>query len=186
MIPKEISAQWNQPYAIYIAGGYKHLPCVNIANSYNALTFEFSLNYYYVDFNSSIHAGKNYFNFEPFSLLGILYLVMRGGDISDLEGNAIIVLGMGTFSTMGFNINVNDKFKIRPYWSFLRFSKIKGITDKLTLNAGIGTNLSYILYEDVDGAILINPFCEYGFGYSQNSPFTGFNWGLSLGWKIYY
>ncbi|MDR1198335.1 MAG: hypothetical protein LBK94_04895 [Prevotellaceae bacterium] len=181
---------------LMISTGYKHLSNVNLPNSHDAFTVDLTLHNYFnnIDFNSSFNYGKNYISFEPCSLIGLLYYQFAKGEEghSERDMGAMILLAMAC-STMSFNIHVDDedKFIIRPYWSLMRISKVKdaikidaphvkNITNGFELNAALGAYLS-INFDP----FVINPFCEYGFGYNKNSPFTGFNFGLSVGIKLY-
>ncbi|MDR3287267.1 MAG: hypothetical protein LBT27_07485 [Prevotellaceae bacterium] len=170
---------------INLSVGYKHLPCINIPNSYDAFSFEFTAHHHAlnVDFNSSISYGKDYLSYEPFPIIGIICLFIANTEHGDeLRNNPYFsaFVAASVLSGVGFNIKFGDNFKLRPYYSLLRVSKIKNVTDKTTLNAGVGT------YFTVDlGRFMISPFCEYGFGYVKNSPFTGVNYGISLGVKLF-
>lgn len=171
---------------IMLSAGYKHLSNVKLPNSHDAFTFDLTLHNHFnnIDFNSSFNYGKNYISFEPCSLIGMLYYYfVKYGEGDDSEG------GLGTLffmamavSTMSFNIPIGDDeaFIIRPYWSLLRISKVKDYSNRYELNAAVGTYLSYDF-----GPLMVNPFCEYGFGYSKNSPWKGFNFGISLSTKFY-
>jgi hypothetical protein len=171
---------------IMLSTGYKHLSCANIANAYDAFSFEFTVHNHFnnIDFNGNFLYGKDYISFEPFSLIGILgFFFVKYGEGRDLLADGEytgLIIGASALSGMGFNINLDDSFKIRPYYSLLRLSKIKNVIEKFTLNAAVGSYFTVNL-----GEVMINPFCEYGFGYKKNSPFTGFNYGVSLGIKLY-
>jgi hypothetical protein len=186
-LPKEINAQHDATdrMGFILSTGYKHLSPVNIENSYNTFKFEITLHNHFnnIDFNGSFHYGKDYISFEAFSLLGMLYYYFikygEGGYLQD-DNTIMMFVGLSAFSTASFNISVGDRFKIRPYWSFLRLSKIKNVTNDFKFNAGLGTYLTYEI-----NRIMISPFCEYAFGYEKNSPFTGINFGLSVGVKLY-
>ncbi|MDR2409469.1 MAG: hypothetical protein LBE13_15320 [Bacteroidales bacterium] len=201
LLPKEAKAQHDETdrMGIILSTGYKHLPSVKvfpfgesypyIKKSYNAFKFEITLHNHFnnIDFNGSFHYGKDYMSFEAFSLLGMLYYYFvkygEGGYLLQDDNNKLVTLFMlaSAFSTTSFNISVGEQFKIRPYWSLLRLSRIKNVTDGLKFNVGLGTYLTY----EINHRIMISPFCEYAFGYEKKSPFTGVNFGLSVGIKLY-
>jgi hypothetical protein len=169
---------------IILSTGYKHLPSVNTANSYTAFSFDFICHNHYnkLDFNGNFSYGNGYISCEPFSLIGILgFFFVKYGEGGEFNGGYTgLIIGASALSGLGFNIKLGDYLKIRPYYSLLRLSKIKDVVNSFTLNAAVGSYLT------VDfGRIMINPFCEYGFGYKKNSPFTGANFGVSLGIKLY-
>jgi hypothetical protein len=169
---------------IIFSAAYKHLPCKNIANTYDAFGFEVAVHNHFnnLDFIGNFMYSKDYMSFEPFSLVGILgFFFVKYGEGGDLDGGYTgLIIGASALSGMGFNINLGDYIKIRPYYSLLRLSKIKDITEKFTLNAAAGSYLTVNV-----GRVMINPFCEYGFGYEKKSPFTGINYGVSLGVRLY-
>ncbi|MDR1348944.1 MAG: hypothetical protein LBJ63_11080 [Prevotellaceae bacterium] len=184
---------------IMISTGYKHLSTVNLPKSYDAFTVDLTLhNYYYgVDFNSSFNYGKNYISYEPCSLIGLLYCRFVTGLGEDPDRNLVdLTFMVMAASTMSFNIPIGDedRFIIRPYWSLMRISRVLdaptekinpvfGLKDdaneyQLNAAAGVYFSINWDLF-------MISPFCEYGFGYKKVSPFTGFNFGLSVGIKLY-
>ncbi|MDR2066158.1 MAG: hypothetical protein LBP85_10700 [Prevotellaceae bacterium] len=198
LLPKESKAQHDETdrMGFILSTGYKYLPSVtvpsenrsgakDIKKSYTAFDFGITLHNHFnnIDFNGSFSYGKDYISFEAFSLLGMLYYYFikygEGGYLQD-DNRVIMFVGLSAFSTTSFNIHIGEHINIRPYWSLLRLSKIKTVTDGFKFNVGLGTYLTYEI-----NRIMISPFCEYAFGYEKNSPFTGVNFGLSVGIKLY-
>ena len=180
--PEALFAQYTgepDEMGVILSAGYKNLR-INHGN-YEVATIELGLHNFFndLDFGGSFSYGKDYMNIEAFSLAGLLcvYFMKQGwGDWDDSMVN--LMIGAAALSGMGFNLRATDFLNIRPYYSLLRLTKIQ--EKKFELNGAVGGHLTFEF-----GRMMLNPFCEYTFGYRKNSPFKGYAFGVSLGVKLY-
>ena len=162
--------------------GYKRLNLRN--NSYDVGTFEVTLHNHFnmMDFTASFQMGKDYMSIDAVPLIGWLLFPMAKRSHSSNEKYARLAVAICMFSSTTFNIHCGNYFTIRPYWSLLRVSRLgdENGKGKFNINGALGSHFSIEF-----NRFMINPYIEWTFGYAKKSPFMGYAYGVSLGFKLY-
>lgn len=162
--------------------GYKRLNLRN--NSYDVATFEVTLHNFMnkIDFTASFQMGKDYMSIDAIPLFGWLLYPMARKSHSEDETYARLAVAICMLGSTTFNIHIGNYFNIRPYWSLLRISRLgdESGKGKFNINGALGSHFSIEF-----NRFMINPYIEWTFGYAKKSPFMGYAFGVSLGFKLY-
>ena len=131
---------------------------------------------------SSIEFGKDYFSFEPISLVGSLFVfVTQFGDFDAKFRFAAMLLAVTAGKVPIYPLNWME---IVPYWNLMKCTMIKSKFSNMQIYGDIGLSLRFFPLEsflDWYDTFFISPFAEYDFGYEKNSPFKGFGFGVKVG-----
>lgn len=152
---------------------------------FNAFSYQTQFEY-----TAVFEYGKNYLSFEPFSIVGVLGMLMFNG-----QKDLMLVSGILGTSSAKIPIQVfNGRLEITPRWNLLKLTKL--YDNKLYLNGSAGVELKVYV---TDG-LYISPMWDYSFGYKHissamkdysfhnenanhsKSPFRGHNFGLFIGY----
>lgn len=134
------------------------------------------------EMTSSFEFGKDYFSFEPISLVGSLFVfVTQLGDYESKLKLAALILAVTAGRVPIYPL---DWLEIVPYWNLMKCTLIKSQFSKMQIYGDIGLSLRFFPLEsflDWYDTFYISPFAEYDFGYEKNSPFKGFSFGIKTG-----
>lgn len=178
--------------AFGIAYGAKYMK-LNDGDFYSFASIELNAFSYQTKFEYSavFEYGKNYLSFEPFSIVGVLGMLMFNGQDNNL------MLAAGILGTSGAKIPIqlfNGRVELTPRWNLLKLTKL--YDNKLYLNGAAGVEMKIYLSD----GLYISPEWEYCFGYKHissamkdysfhnenanhsKSPFRGHNFGLFIGY----
>lgn len=165
---------------------------INDGNFFTFASIELNAFSYQTQFEYSavFEYGKNYLSFEPFSIVGVLGMLMFNGQ-NDL------MLAAGILGTSSAKIPIqifNGRLEITPRWNLLKLTKL--YDNKFYLNGSAGVELKVYV---TDG-LYVSPMWDYSFGYKHissamndysfhnenanqsKSPFRGHNFGLFIGY----
>lgn len=129
------------------------LPFVSL--DFNAFSYQTKFEY-----TTVFEYGKNYLSFEPFSVIGVLGMLLFNGQNQNLMLTACI---LGTSSAKIPIQILNGRIELTPRWNLLKLTKL--YKNRLYLNGSVGVEIK--IY--VSDGLYISPVYEYGFGYKHIS-----------------
>ena len=176
---------FSQSYAghsrlINFEGGYKLIS--NRLDMYHAGSLEMSYHapLLYTTYNIRAEVGENYWSVEPFSAVGILWMILsqKTGNWDYYESILKLSIVCLAGSSMKVPIRIYyGMFEICPSYSLLRLTYI----DKQGyLTGSLGLSFNYY----INKYLYFNSSGEFNFGYEKNSNLLGYSVNFGLGVQI--
>ena len=134
------------------------------------------------EMTTSIEFGKDYFSFEPISLVGSIFVFVT--QLGEYEANLRLASLLLAATAGRVPIHPLDWMEIVPYWNLMKGTLIPSKFSKMQIHGDVGLSLRFFPLESVldwYDTFFISPFAEFDFGYKKESPFKGFSFGIKTG-----
>lgn len=133
------------------------------------------------EFSTKVSYGKDYFSFEPVSVVGYMSLIFIHSHAKKYgygTGEKMLAWLMA-ISSAKLPMAICDYVEIAPYWNLFKLSKV--YDTKLQITADVGLQLKFFPLAGLDKTLFIGGFGCYNFAYHNNaSNFMGNSWSSHI------